>query len=69
MNENARKNGDVIRRASKATAFLQLFATLLMVGLIYLLSGIYEKYEALQDGIRENTLWSVYQLDREAPSA
>ncbi|MBY5434960.1 ATP-binding protein [Rhizobium johnstonii] len=66
MNENARKNGDVIRQASKATAFLQLFATLLVVGLIYLLSGIYEKYEALQNGIRENTLWSVYQLDREA---
>ncbi|NLR97110.1 response regulator [Rhizobium sp. P38BS-XIX] len=66
MDEAARKNGDVIRRVSKATAFLQAFAMLLMVGLIYLLSGIYGKYEALQDGVRENALWSVYQLDREA---
>lgn len=40
-----------------------------MIGLIYLLSGIYGKYEALQDGIRENALWSVYQLDREAPAS
>ncbi len=66
MNEAARRNGSVIRRVSKATALLQAFATLLMIGLIYLLSGIYGKYEALQDGIRENALWSVYQLDREA---
>lgn len=66
MNENAQKNSNVIRRVSKATAFLQVFAAVLMIGLIYLLSGIYGKYEALEDGIRENALWSVYQLDREA---
>lgn len=63
--DKAGKNGDVIRRVSKGTAFLQGFAVLLLVGLIYLLSGIYEKYQELQDGIRENALWSVYQLDRE----
>jgi len=66
MNESARKNGDVIRRVSKATALLQAFAAMLLIGLIYLLSGIYGRYEALQDGVRENALWSVYQLDREA---
>jgi signal transduction histidine kinase/HPt (histidine-containing phosphotransfer) domain-containing protein len=66
MHERARTNGDVIRKVSKATAFLQAFATLLLVGLVYLMSGIYQRYEALQDGVRENALWSVYQLDREA---
>lgn len=63
--DRAGKNGDVIRRVSKGTAFLQGFAVLLLIGLIYLLSGIYGKYQELQDGIRENALWSVYQLDRE----
>ncbi len=66
METRARTSGDVIRRVSKATAFLQAFAALLLVGLVYLMSGIYQRYEALQDGIRENALWSVYQLDREA---
>ncbi|MBZ5763449.1 response regulator [Rhizobium sp. VS19-DR104.2] len=66
MKGTARQNGDVIRRVSKVTALLQLFSALLLVGVIYLLSGIYHRYEALQDGIRENALWSVYQLDREA---
>ncbi|MBO9111767.1 MULTISPECIES: ATP-binding protein [Rhizobium/Agrobacterium group] len=63
--DKAGKNGDVIRRVSKGTAFLQGFAVLLLLCLIYLLSGVYGKYQELQDGIRENALWSVYQLDRE----
>lgn len=66
MPDGARANGDVIRKASKATVVLQGFATVLLIGLIYLMSGIYQRYEALQDGVRENALWSVYQLDREA---
>ncbi|MDR7145477.1 ATP-binding protein [Rhizobium sp. BE258] len=66
MPDGARANGDVIRKVSKATALLQAFAMVLLIGLIYLMSGIYQRYEALQDGVRENALWSVYQLDREA---
>lgn len=58
-------NGDVIRKVSKGTAYLQGFAVLLLIGLIYLISSIYGRYQQLQDGIRENALWSVYQLDRE----
>ncbi|WP_139276095.1 ATP-binding protein [Pararhizobium antarcticum] len=45
---------------------MQAFAVLLLVGLIFLFVDISRKYSALQDGIRENALWSVYQLDREA---
>lgn len=66
MGARARSYGDGIRKASKSTAFLQAFVAILLAGLIYLMSGIYQRYEALQDGVRENAMWSVYQLDREA---
>lgn len=56
----------IIRKAGKATAVLQFFA----VGLVVVLGTIYfdisQRYTAMQSGIRENALWSVYQLDREA---
>ncbi|WEZ84932.1 ATP-binding protein [Rhizobium sp. 32-5/1] len=66
MTVSARHSGDIIRKASKATVVLQAFAVLLLLGLIFLFTDISRKYSALQDGIRENALWSVYQLDREA---
>ncbi|TCP81660.1 signal transduction histidine kinase [Rhizobium sp. PP-CC-2G-626] len=59
-------SGDIMQRASKATVVLQIFAVLLLVALVILFIDISRKYSALQDGIRENALWSVYQLDREA---
>lgn len=62
----ARQSGDVIRRAGKATMVLQAFAVALLLGLVVLFADISHKYSALQDGVRENALWSVYQLDREA---
>ncbi|WP_430253621.1 ATP-binding protein [Neorhizobium sp. DAR64872/K0K18] len=62
----AQQSGDIIRKASKATVVLQCFAVLLLLGLVFLFADISRKYSALQDGIRENALWSVYQLDREA---
>jgi signal transduction histidine kinase/CheY-like chemotaxis protein/HPt (histidine-containing phosphotransfer) domain-containing protein len=56
----------IIRKAGKATAVLQFFA----VGLVVVLGTIYydisDRYTAMQSGIRENAMWSVYQLDREA---
>jgi signal transduction histidine kinase/CheY-like chemotaxis protein len=62
----AQQSGDIIRKASKATVVLQCFAVMLLLGLVFLFADISRKYSALQDGIRENALWSVYQLDREA---
>lgn len=55
-----------IRKASRATAMLQLFAVVLLLGLVAILIAIANRYSTLQDGIRENALWSIYQLDREA---
>lgn len=66
MNRQAQHNGDVIRRASKTTMILQVFSVALLLGLAYLAVDVFRRYSTLQDGIRENALWSVYQLDREA---
>ncbi|OJU07220.1 MAG: hypothetical protein BGN83_12185 [Rhizobium sp. 63-7] len=56
----------MIRRASKTTVVLQVFSVALLLGLAYMAVDIVKRYSTLQDGIRENALWSVYQFDREA---
>lgn len=60
------QESDVIRKAGKTTAVLQVFAVLLLGLLGSLYYDISSRYSALQSGIRENAMWSVYQLDREA---
>lgn len=59
-------SSEAIRKASKATVVLQVFAAALLVGLVAIFIMIANRYSTLQDGIRENALWSIYQLDREA---
>ncbi len=65
MTDQARRSGDVIRQVSTATVLLQGFAALLLLLLVLLLYEISNRYASLEDGIRENSLWSVFQLDRE----
>lgn len=60
------KIGDVLRRASKLTAALQVFSVGLLVVLIFLYMNISAQQAAQQDSVRENAIWSVFQLDREA---
>jgi signal transduction histidine kinase/CheY-like chemotaxis protein/HPt (histidine-containing phosphotransfer) domain-containing protein len=60
------QESDVIRKAGKTTAVLQVFAVLLLALLGSFYYDISARYSALQSGIRENAMWSVYQLDREA---
>lgn len=59
-------SSEAIRKASKATVVLQVFVAALLVGLVAIFVMIANRYSTLQDGIRENALWSIYQLDREA---
>lgn len=66
MRNRARHSGDVIRKASKTTAILQAFSAFLLLVLAVILADISNRYIALQGGVRENALWSVYQLNREA---
>lgn len=58
--------GDVIRRASRTTAALQIFAVVLLGFLVSIYIDISNRQSSLKDAIRENATWSVYQLDREA---
>ncbi|MDO1581899.1 ATP-binding protein [Rhizobium oryzicola] len=58
--------GDVIRRASRTTAVLQIFAVILLSILVSLYVDMSNRQGNLRDAIRENAMWSVYQLNREA---
>lgn len=62
----ANASGDVLRKAGKSTAVLQAVVVLLLALLAWVYWDISTRYASLHDGIRENALWSVYQLDREA---
>ena len=66
MIEAGTRTSEILRRAGKRTAVLQAFSALLLVILIYLYMDMSERQAALQDGIRENAMWAVFQLDREA---
>jgi len=66
VSQSLHPGSEIIRRASKATVAMQVFSVLLLVGLAVIFAAISHRYATLQDGIRENALWSVYQLDREA---
>lgn len=66
MKHRDKTSSAAIRSAGKATAVLQVISALLLVILVALYSDISSRYTSLQDGIRENTQWSIYQLDREA---
>ncbi|SIQ74524.1 Signal transduction histidine kinase [Rhizobium sp. RU20A] len=65
MSEQSRQSGDIIRKASRATVLLQGFSAVLLLLLGLILYEISNRYASLEDGIRENSLWSVFQLDRE----
>jgi signal transduction histidine kinase/DNA-binding NarL/FixJ family response regulator len=64
--EAGTRTSEILRRAGKRTAILQAFSTVLLVILIYLYMDMSDRQAALQDGIRENAMWAVFQLDREA---
>lgn len=66
MTQSLHPGSEIIRRANKATVVMQAFSVVLLVGLAVIFALISHRYSTLQDGIRENALWSVYQLDREA---
>lgn len=61
-----RVTAEIMKSAGKTTVILQVLSTVLLVVLITLFSNISDRFRYLHDGIRENAVWSVYQLDREA---
>ncbi len=44
---------------------LQTVSAVLLIVLLVLFVDIARQYRIMEDGVRENSLWSVYQLDRE----
>ena len=61
-----RRTADIMRKAGSTTLILQILSAVLLLVLIMLFVDISRQFRLLQDGIRENAVWSVYQLDREA---
>lgn len=61
-----RRTADIMRKAGSTTLILQILSAVLLLVLIMLFVDISRQFRFLQDGIRENAVWSVYQLDREA---
>lgn len=66
MTAFANTSGDIIRNAGKTTLILQVLSGVLLFVLLMLFFDIASRFRYLQDGIRENAVWSVYQLDRES---
>ncbi|MCL6705680.1 ATP-binding protein [Pseudomonas sp. R2.Fl] len=65
MNRFSHISGDIIRNAGKTTLILQVLSGVLLFVLLMLFVDISGRFRYLQDGVREDALWSVYQLDRE----
>jgi len=66
VSDTADSTGEILRKAGKTTIILQIYSVALLVVLCLLYMDISKRYTLLQDGVRENAIWSVYQLDREA---
>jgi len=61
-----RESRKAVGRAGRATTFLVVLSATLMVVLVGTFAYLNERQKTLQDSIREDALWAVYQLDREA---
>ncbi|MBX3577041.1 MAG: response regulator [Rhizobiaceae bacterium] len=66
MTPALRESRQAVRRAGRATTFLVVVSAVLMALLIAMFAYLSERQQTLQDSIREDALWAVYQLDREA---
>ena len=65
MKSDLAQSREAVRRAGQSTKLLLAASVGLMVGLGSVFSYLMIRQNTLQDGIREDALWAVYQLDRE----
>jgi signal transduction histidine kinase/DNA-binding NarL/FixJ family response regulator len=61
-----RESRTAVDRAGRATTVLVALSVVLMAVLLAMFAYLNERQKTLQDSIREDALWAVYQLDREA---
>ncbi len=66
MTPALRESRRSVGRAERATRFLVALCVTLMALLVATFVYLSERQKDLQDSIREDALWAVYQLDREA---
>ncbi len=63
--EFSREASALVERAGKRTALLQVLAVGLLCILAFLYLDLSGRERRLNDGVHENAMWAVYQLDRE----
>jgi len=61
-----RESRQAVKRAGRATTFLVVLSAAFMAMLVATFAYMSERQKSLQESIREDALWAVYQLDREA---
>ncbi|HCL67397.1 MAG TPA: hybrid sensor histidine kinase/response regulator [Rhizobium sp.] len=55
-----------MRKAGETTVILQVLSAVLLVVLVFLFVDISRQFRILHDDIRDDAVWSIFQLDREA---
>jgi signal transduction histidine kinase/ActR/RegA family two-component response regulator len=60
------RSSEAVRRTSIATKFLLVLSAILMMCLVGMFILVSQRQNSLQDSVREDALWGVYQLDRES---
>ncbi len=68
MSDNLARAQQAVTRAGKATRILLAVSVVLLVVLGGILAHLVARQNTLRDGVREDALWAVYQLDREVRS-
>ena len=66
MSENLTRSRDAVRKTGGATKYLLGLSVALMFALAGVFAHLSNRQNALQDSIREDALWAVYQFDRES---
>lgn len=61
-----RSTGNIMRKAGETTVILQVLSAVLLVVLVFLFLDISRQFRILHDDTRDDAVWSIFQLDREA---
>ena len=66
MKPDLTQSRDAVSRAGRATKLLLAISLALLVALGAIFTHLMLRQSRLQESVREDALWAVYQLDREA---
>ena len=66
MSESLARSREAVRKTGGATKYLLAVSVILMFTLAGVFAHLSKRQNTLQDSIREDALWAVYQFDRES---